>query len=160
MEYVPCVEAAQLACGAVGARTEPDGWWFVYARCAWTSTAGIAYGPIACMHASSGKKPASAVYAPLSMIRRPRLAVIVPSFYAFYLVGLGKLVGEQSAPAALLLIGAVLATVGAALGQNPVLVVVPCHRFLAADGKLTGFAAGLTWKRALLELEGSLLPMG
>ena len=46
------------------------------------------------------------------------LSVIVPSFYAFYLAGLGKLVGEQSAPAALLLIGAVLATVGAALGPE------------------------------------------
>ena len=29
-----CDSTAQFACGAVGARTEPDGWWFVYARCA------------------------------------------------------------------------------------------------------------------------------
>ena len=50
--------------------------------------------------------------------------------------------------------------VGAALGANPVLILVPCHRFLGANGSLTGFAAGLPWKRALLELEGSLLPTG
>lgn len=50
--------------------------------------------------------------------------------------------------------------VGAALGANPVLILVPCHRFLGADGGLTGFAGGLNWKRALLELEGALLPIG
>lgn len=50
--------------------------------------------------------------------------------------------------------------VGAALGANPVHILVPCHRFLAANGDLTGFAGGLDWKRALLELEGALLPGG
>ena len=74
------LSSAQLAWGAVGARTEPDGWWFVYARCAWISTAGRRYGPIACMPASSGKKPASAVYAPLSIRIFARRAVSVPSF--------------------------------------------------------------------------------
>lgn len=44
--------------------------------------------------------------------------------------------------------------VGRACGANPVLVVVPCHRVVGAGGKLTGFAAGLDAKRALLELEG------
>lgn len=47
--------------------------------------------------------------------------------------------------------------VGAALGANPVALLVPCHRFLAADGTLTGFAAGLEWKRLLLQTEGALL---
>jgi methylated-DNA-[protein]-cysteine S-methyltransferase len=47
--------------------------------------------------------------------------------------------------------------VGHALGMNPLPIVVPCHRFLAADGRLTGYAAGLPWKRELLELEGCLL---
>jgi len=46
------------------------------------------------------------------------LSVIVPSFYAFYLAGLGKVVGAQAAPAVLLCIGAVLATLGAALGPE------------------------------------------
>ena len=50
--------------------------------------------------------------------------------------------------------------VGAALGANPVCLLVPCHRFLGADGALTGYAGGLAWKRRLLEIEGSLLPMG
>lgn len=43
--------------------------------------------------------------------------------------------------------------VGAALGRNPLSIVVPCHRVLGADGRLTGFAAGLARKQALLELE-------
>jgi O-6-methylguanine DNA methyltransferase len=47
--------------------------------------------------------------------------------------------------------------VGHALGQNPVALLVPCHRFIGKDGTLHGFAAGLEWKRDLLRLEGSLL---
>ena len=43
--------------------------------------------------------------------------------------------------------------VGQALGQNPVPVIVPCHRIIGSDGSLTGFGAGLDWKRALLALE-------
>lgn len=43
--------------------------------------------------------------------------------------------------------------VGQALGANPVPIVVPCHRFIGANGDLTGFSAGLAWKRALLRLE-------
>jgi methylated-DNA-[protein]-cysteine S-methyltransferase len=43
--------------------------------------------------------------------------------------------------------------VGAALAGNPVLVVVPCHRVVGANGKLTGYAAGLRNKRRLLDLE-------
>ena len=43
--------------------------------------------------------------------------------------------------------------VGAANGQNPVAVVVPCHRVVGADGALTGYAGGLGRKRALLDLE-------
>jgi methylated-DNA-[protein]-cysteine S-methyltransferase len=45
--------------------------------------------------------------------------------------------------------------VGAALGSNPIPIVVPCHRVVAADG-LGGYGGGLTIKRALLELEGVL----
>jgi methylated-DNA-[protein]-cysteine S-methyltransferase len=43
--------------------------------------------------------------------------------------------------------------VGAAVGRNPVSVIVPCHRVLGRDGALTGYAGGLTRKRALLALE-------
>ena len=45
--------------------------------------------------------------------------------------------------------------VGAANGQNPVAVVVPCHRVVGADGSLTGYAGGLARKRALLDLESA-----
>ena len=46
--------------------------------------------------------------------------------------------------------------VGAAVGRNPVSVVVPCHRVLGADGSLTGYAGGLERKSALLKLEGAV----
>lgn len=50
--------------------------------------------------------------------------------------------------------------VGAANGQNPVPLVLPCHRVVGADGSLTGFGGGLELKRFLLEHEGALLPLG
>ncbi len=43
--------------------------------------------------------------------------------------------------------------VGAAVGRNPVSIVVPCHRVLGANGALTGYAGGLERKAALLALE-------
>jgi methylated-DNA-[protein]-cysteine S-methyltransferase len=43
--------------------------------------------------------------------------------------------------------------VGQAVGQNPLSVIVPCHRVLGAGGKLTGYAGGLQRKQFLLELE-------
>jgi methylated-DNA-[protein]-cysteine S-methyltransferase len=43
--------------------------------------------------------------------------------------------------------------VGAAIGANPVPVVVPCHRVIGADGSLTGYGGGLHRKQALLDLE-------
>ena len=50
--------------------------------------------------------------------------------------------------------------VGAANGQNPLPIVLPCHRVIGADGSLTGFGGGLHIKRFLLEHEGALLPLG
>jgi methylated-DNA-[protein]-cysteine S-methyltransferase len=47
--------------------------------------------------------------------------------------------------------------VGAANGQNPVGVVVPCHRVIAADGTLGGYGGGLDRKRWLLAHEGAAL---
>jgi len=44
--------------------------------------------------------------------------------------------------------------VGGACGANPIPVLVPCHRVLAANNKLGGFSGGLDWKRQLLAKEG------
>jgi methylated-DNA-[protein]-cysteine S-methyltransferase len=46
--------------------------------------------------------------------------------------------------------------VGAAIGRNPVSIIVPCHRVIGANGALTGYAGGLPRKQALLQLEGVL----
>jgi methylated-DNA-[protein]-cysteine S-methyltransferase len=43
--------------------------------------------------------------------------------------------------------------VGAANGANPIPIVIPCHRVIGADGRLTGFGGGLPVKEALLALE-------
>jgi O-6-methylguanine DNA methyltransferase len=48
--------------------------------------------------------------------------------------------------------------VGQALGANPIPIIIPCHRILAADGSLGGFSAGLDWKRELLRIENVALP--
>lgn len=58
--------------------------------------------------------------------------------------GLSKQVGKPVA----------MRAVGAAVGRNPISIVVPCHRVLGSDGSLTGYAGGLERKRALLQLEG------
>jgi methylated-DNA-[protein]-cysteine S-methyltransferase len=44
--------------------------------------------------------------------------------------------------------------VGAAVGSNPIGIVIPCHRVIGGDGSLTGFGGGLDTKVALLRLEG------
>ncbi len=43
--------------------------------------------------------------------------------------------------------------VGAAVGRNPLSIVIPCHRVVGKDGSLTGFAGGLDAKVSLLDLE-------
>ena len=43
---------------------------------------------------------------------------------------------------------------GGACGANPIPVLVPCHRVVAAGGRLGGFSGGLDWKRLLLSREG------
>src|SRR5262245_47429251 len=50
--------------------------------------------------------------------------------------------------------------VGAANGANPVAIVVPCHRVIAADGTLTGYGGGLGLKARLLAMERSRAPVG
>jgi len=44
--------------------------------------------------------------------------------------------------------------VGSANGKNPIPIVVPCHRVVASDGSLGGYALGLKMKKQLLDLEG------
>jgi methylated-DNA-[protein]-cysteine S-methyltransferase len=49
--------------------------------------------------------------------------------------------------------------VGAANGQNPIPIVIPCHRVIGSTGKLTGFGGGLPTKEALLTLETKQLKL-
>lgn len=46
--------------------------------------------------------------------------------------------------------------VGAAIGRNPISIIIPCHRVIGSNGKLTGFAGGLSTKEFLLNLENRL----
>lgn len=75
---------------------------------------------------------------------------------------------QRLAPGTTTTYGALAAAIGkpastraaaAAVGRNPISILVPCHRVIGADGQLTGFAGGLGRKRALLALEsGRPLP--
>ena len=53
-------------------------------------------------------------------------------------------------------LGSSARAVGSAVGHNPISIIIPCHRVLAADGSLTGYAGGLENKEKLLQLEGIL----
>ncbi|MFJ3301613.1 methylated-DNA--[protein]-cysteine S-methyltransferase [Streptomyces sp. NPDC086549] len=64
-------------------------------------------------------------------------------------VGYGDLAGRVGQPSA-------AQAVGAAMGANPLPVVVPCHRVVESDGGIGGFGGGLETKRKLLALEGVL----
>lgn len=50
--------------------------------------------------------------------------------------------------------GALARAVGGAVGHNRISILIPCHRVLGADGRLTGYAGGIDRKRKLLGLEG------
>lgn len=50
--------------------------------------------------------------------------------------------------------------VGQALGRNPVPIVIPCHRVVASGGRLGGYTGGLTIKKKLLRLEGTIAATG
>jgi len=60
----------------------------------------------------------------------------------------GQLAAEIGEPKA-------MRAVGLANGQNPIAIVIPCHRVIGADGSLTGFGGGLPRKRWLLHHEGA-----
>jgi methylated-DNA-[protein]-cysteine S-methyltransferase len=51
--------------------------------------------------------------------------------------------------------GATAQEIGAAVGRNPLCILVPCHRVVGKGGKLTGYAGGVERKRQLLELEAA-----
>jgi methylated-DNA-[protein]-cysteine S-methyltransferase len=61
----------------------------------------------------------------------------------------GAIADQAGSPAA-------VRAAGAAIGRNPVGIVIPCHRVIGRDGSLTGYAGGLDRKRYLLEIEGAL----
>ena len=44
--------------------------------------------------------------------------------------------------------------VAAAIGKNPILIIIPCHRVIGSDGTLVGYSGGIPLKKQLLELEG------
>ena len=62
----------------------------------------------------------------------------------------GEIAAQAGSPAA-------VRAAGAAIGRNPVSIIVPCHRVIGRDGSLTGYAGGLERKLALLQLEGAWL---
>lgn len=47
--------------------------------------------------------------------------------------------------------------VGAAIGRNPISIIIPCHRVIGSNGKLAGFAGGLSTKEFLLNLENKVI---
>jgi methylated-DNA-[protein]-cysteine S-methyltransferase len=63
----------------------------------------------------------------------------------------GELAGAVGSPLA-------ARAVGQANRSNPIAIIVPCHRVIASDGSLGGYAAGAAAKRFLLQLEGVRLP--
>lgn len=70
------------------------------------------------------------------------LCAIAPGATTTY-GALGRSIGRPEAARA----------VGAAVGRNPISIVVPCHRVVGSDGSLTGYAGGIPRKTALLALE-------
>ena len=71
----------------------------------------------------------------------------VPSGETISYGGLARRIGKPGAARA----------VGRALGSNPIPIIIPCHRALAADGSLGGYSGrgGVRTKQALLTLEGA-----
>jgi methylated-DNA-[protein]-cysteine S-methyltransferase len=61
-------------------------------------------------------------------------------------VSYGELARQIERPAA-------VRAVGAANGQNPISIVIPCHRVIGSDGRLVGYGGGLPAKSLLLDLE-------
>lgn len=52
--------------------------------------------------------------------------------------------------------GLAFQAIGGAVGHNPISIIIPCHRVIGSDGRLTGYAGGLAVKQRLLQWEGAL----
>jgi methylated-DNA-[protein]-cysteine S-methyltransferase len=72
----------------------------------------------------------------------------IPGGTAISYAELAKRIGDPAAVRA----------VGTANGANPVAVIVPCHRVIGSDGRLTGYGGGLDRKQWLLQHEGVVSP--
>jgi methylated-DNA-[protein]-cysteine S-methyltransferase len=57
-------------------------------------------------------------------------------------------------------VGSVPRAVGLANGQNPIAIIVPCHRVIGADGHLVGYGGGLNMKKTLLNFEATVRDFG
>jgi methylated-DNA-[protein]-cysteine S-methyltransferase len=66
-------------------------------------------------------------------------------------ISYGELARRINQPAA-------VRAVGLANGRNPLSIIVPCHRVIGSNGKLTGYGGGMERKRWLLDLESSAVP--
>ncbi|NBQ86491.1 MAG: methylated-DNA--[protein]-cysteine S-methyltransferase [Betaproteobacteria bacterium] len=75
-----------------------------------------------------------------------RTLIAIPRGRTLGYADVGRHIGQPSAARA----------VGAAVGRNPISIIVPCHRVLGLNGALTGYAGGIERKVALLNLEGVL----
>ena len=72
-------------------------------------------------------------------------------------IGYGETASYGQIAKALGMTGAASRAVGLANGRNPIPIVVPCHRVVGSDGKLTGYAGGVERKQVLLDLEQDAL---
>lgn len=63
--------------------------------------------------------------------------------YGFLAEEIAKITGKKKCPQA----------IGQAVGHNPIGIIIPCHRVIGCDGKLTGYAGGIEKKAFLLQLE-------
>lgn len=73
-----------------------------------------------------------------------RVTAAIPYGEVMTYGGIARMIGSPGAARA----------VGAALGANPMAIIIPCHRVIGTDLKLHGFGGGLNTKAFLLELEG------
>lgn len=108
-------------------------------------------------------EPVDAAAIPLDLADRPafdrRVLLAVQAVPWGATASYGDIARQAGAPRA-------ARAVGGAVGRNPISMIVPCHRVIAADGTIGGYggdgpadrAAGLAWKRELLSREGRSVP--
>lgn len=73
--------------------------------------------------------------------------LVIPYGQTITYVQLARRIGCRSAQA-----------VGGAVGHNPLILIVPCHRVVGTNGSLTGYAGGISKKVRLLQIEGAMKP--